>query len=191
MPSSEDPRQREFETVFEEHFDAIHRFVHRRVGRDVADDLAAEVFAQAYARWATYDSARGAVRPWLYGIATNLLRREHRREERRLRAYARTGVDPVTALEDPAQRIDAERAGPRIAAALARLSRHDRDVLLLYAWADLSYDEIATALQLPTGTVRSRLHRARTKFAEAFALSCPHAVEPLKRETLGSEVQNG
>ena len=150
-----------FDAVFDRHFDDIHRFVARRLGRDVADDLTATVFVEAYAGRASYDAGAGPVRPWLFGIATNLMRRHHRTEERRLRAYARHGVDPIAADPGDLERVDATGDGPRLARALAKLARRDRDVLLLYAWADMTYDDIAQALGVPVGTVRSRLSRAR------------------------------
>jgi RNA polymerase sigma-70 factor (ECF subfamily) len=151
-----------FDAVFDRHFDDIHRFVARRLGRDVADDLAATVFVEAYAGRASYDADAGPVRPWLFGIATNLMRRHHRTEERRLRAYARHGVDPVASDPGALERVDSAGDGPELARALAKLARRDRDVLLLYAWADMTYGEIAQALGVPIGTVRSRLARART-----------------------------
>jgi RNA polymerase sigma factor (sigma-70 family) len=91
--------------------------------------------------------------------------RHHRRaEERRLRAYARAAqAQRRDELDDPNDRVDARAAAPALAAALAALSESDREVLLLFAWAELSYDEIATAVGIPVGTVRSRLYRARCK----------------------------
>jgi RNA polymerase sigma factor (sigma-70 family) len=150
----------EFALVFDRHFADIHRFVTRRVGRDVADDLAASVFVEAFGR-ASFDVTTESARPWLFGIATNLLRRHRRTEVRRLRAYARHGVDPVTAAAGELERVEATTDGPRIARALAALQKRDRDVLLLYAWADLTYEEVADALGVPVGTVRSRMSRAR------------------------------
>jgi RNA polymerase sigma-70 factor (ECF subfamily) len=87
-----------------------------------------------------------------------------------LRAFARTGVDPVA--DGPADRVDSRVCAAAVqrdlAAALAGLPAGDRDVLLLIAWADLSYEETAAALGIPVGTVRSRLHRARRKVREAL-----------------------
>jgi RNA polymerase sigma-70 factor (ECF subfamily) len=81
-----------------------------------------------------------------------------------LRAYARTGVDPVVADDDATlERLDAEARRRVLAAALAELRPHDREILLLHAWAELSDSEIAAALSLPTGTVKSRLHRTRER----------------------------
>ena len=147
-----------FEQLFDRHFDAIYRYLARRVGPEIGKDLAAETFAQAFAVRRKYDPSRGDARPWLYGIAQNLLGRHYRDEERRLRALAR--LDPT-----PEQRPPDE---PQLAGVLAGLSVEERDVLLLYAWADLSYDEIAAVLSVPVGTVRSRLHRARGRLREVL-----------------------
>lgn len=155
-------RPRSFAVIFDRHFDAIHRYLQRRVGRDLADDLAAQTFLVAFDRRSRYDTDRPDARPWLFGIATNLLGRHRRQEIRRIRAYARTGVDPLLdPFEGLESRLDASRRGPELARALARMSAEERDALLLHAWADLSYAEIADVLGIPVGTVRSRLSRAR------------------------------
>jgi RNA polymerase sigma factor (sigma-70 family) len=152
-----------FALIFDRHFMAIHRYLYRRVGREIADDLAAETFAEAFDHRRGYDPDREDARPWLFGIASNLLRHHRRAERRRLLAYVRTGVDPVVEIDVDAvhRRVDAESAGPRIALALARLDARDREALLLFAWAELTYPQIAEALGIPVGTVRSRIHRAR------------------------------
>lgn len=157
-----------FAEVFDRHYNAVHRYLARRVGPDLAEDLAAETFTEAFDGRLRFNTARPDARPWLFGIATNLLRHHHRGEARRLRAYAR--LDRSANVEDGyggiESRLDAERAGARIAEALVRLSAGDRDVLLLFAWADLRYEEIAVALRIPVGTVRSRLSRARRRLRE-------------------------
>jgi RNA polymerase sigma factor (sigma-70 family) len=152
-----------FSTVFERHHAAVHRYLVRRLGVDLADELAAEAFTVAFAKRGGYDGSFDDARPWLFGIATRLAQRHWRREERELRAYARTGTDPVVPSheEHVAAQGDSVAAGPALAAALALLSRDERDVLLLYAWGELGYPEIATALSISPGTVKSRLHRAR------------------------------
>jgi RNA polymerase sigma-70 factor (ECF subfamily) len=93
----------------------------------------------------------------LYGIATNLIHRHRRRERASWRAYAKHGVDPLGIDDQP--RLD-EVA---VARALGQIAKADRDALLLMVWADLTYDNIATALHIPVGTVRSRIHRARAR----------------------------
>ena len=150
-----------FDEVFAAEFEPLHRYIGRRLGISAADDLAAETFAIAYRRWEDLDPAR-PVAPWLYGIASNLMRHQWRKERRMLRAYARTGADPALPEESVSlDRVEARSERPALAAALADLRREDREVLLLHAWADLSDLEIAAALSLPVGTVKSRLSRAR------------------------------
>jgi RNA polymerase sigma factor (sigma-70 family) len=150
-----------FADAFRAEFPALHRYLRRRVGAAAADDLAAETFAIAYSRWEAFDQSR-PLRPWLYGIASNLVQHQWRSERRKLLAYARTGIDPVTSdLDDAIGRVDADAQQRELAAALAALRGEDRDILLLHAWADLTDTEIATALGLPLGTVKSRLHRTR------------------------------
>jgi RNA polymerase sigma factor (sigma-70 family) len=159
--SRTDPQQ--FGTIFERHFDTIHRYLSRRIGASLADELAAQTFVEAFASRGRFDRRYRDAQPWLFGIATNLLRRHHRLERRQLQAYARQGVDPISTPDVDAilSRVDADTIQTHLASALAELKRPDRDALLLYAWADLSYQEIAVALNVPVGTVRSRIHRAR------------------------------
>ncbi len=159
-----DAMSADFAVLFDRHATAVHRYLARRVGPTIADDLLAQTFLVAYERRSRYDRTRPDARPWLYGIATNLLRRQVRDEVRQYQAWARTGVDPI-AVECPDDRIvarlDADARSGSLAGALAGLRRGDREVLLLFAWGDLSYAEIAEALAIPIGTVRSRLSRAR------------------------------
>lgn len=157
-----------FAAVFDRHYNTVHRYLARRVGPDLADDLAAETFTTAFDVRGRYDTAHPDALPWLFGIATNILRHHRRGEARRLRAYARLDrpADADDGFVGIEARLDAERAGPAIAEALMRLSAGERDALLLFAWADLRYEEIAMALRVPIGTVRSRLHRARRRVRE-------------------------
>lgn len=150
-----------FVAIFERHYAAISRYLRRRLSRAIADELAAEVFATAFTRRAAYDVARPNALPWLYGIAANLLRSQARTEERALQTLARTGVDTFVDAEEPSDLVLRSSLAPELARALLDLSPADRDVLLLFAWADLSYEDIGVALGLPVGTVRSRLNRAR------------------------------
>lgn len=151
--------------VFDRNYADVDRYLARRVPTAVAEDLASEVFVQAAPRAHTFDPDRGVLRGWIFGIATHQLSRHYREEERAYRAYARTGVDPVTdagAETDRAiDRVDSQSHRPVLLTALADLADGDRDVLLLVAHAQLTYAEVAHALDLPVGTVRSRLNRAR------------------------------
>jgi len=152
-----------FAGLFDAHAPGLHRYLSRRVGA-VADDLVAETFLAALAGRDGYDQAQADPRAWLYGIATNLLRRHFRQELRRLTATAKAsardtpGSDPGDAVPD---RVDAQVRIGRLALGIAGLAPGDRDVLLLTAWAGLDSTEVAQALGIPVGTVRSRLHRVR------------------------------
>jgi RNA polymerase sigma factor (sigma-70 family) len=152
-----------FAEVFDRHSRPVYRYVRRRVGAELAADVTAEAFTRAFRHRASFDGRAGSALPWLLGIATNVIRVHRRAEERRLRAYARAAErDPggeFTAEIDA--RMDAQALRGVLSKALAALPSRQRDVLLLRAWADLSASEIADALALPTGTVRSDLHRAR------------------------------
>ncbi|MFE7928066.1 RNA polymerase sigma factor [Streptomyces sp. NPDC057456] len=158
-------RPESFGELYHRHAAVIHRYAARRLGEDAAEDITAETFLAAFRTRGRYDVTRAGARPWLYGIAANLIGKQRRTEVRALRALARTGHDPVADswTDRSDSRVTAQAAQGRLAGALAGLSRGDRDVLLLVAWADLGYQEVAEALSIPVGTVRSRLHRARRK----------------------------
>ncbi|HEY4853171.1 MAG TPA: RNA polymerase sigma factor [Streptosporangiaceae bacterium] len=158
----------DFEAAFREHFPPVYRFISRRVGPAIAEDLAAETFATAYRRRALFEPARGSLRSWLYGIATNLVRNHWRAEQHLLALDARLvpEIDPPDSSAAADQRVTAALLAPRLAAALGLLTREQRDVLLLHAWAELSHEEIAAALGIGSGTARSRLSRARASLRE-------------------------
>lgn len=161
-----------FVAVFDRHADAINRYLRRRVGNEVADELTSETFAQAFEHRQSYDRNRPDARPWLYAIAHNLLRHHYRDEERGLRVYARRGVDPMLpAFDSRLDSVGSVLADTELADALAELTRQERDVLLLIAWAELDYKEVAEALGIPVGTVRSRLNRARNRARERLERS--------------------
>jgi RNA polymerase sigma-70 factor (ECF subfamily) len=165
--SLEEPAR--FGAVFDRHATVVFRYLVRRVGVDEADAVLGEVFRVAFEKRATYDTTRADARPWLYGIATNLLARHRRSEARRIRATARLLARQRPA-DDPADQVvgtlDARELWPHVAEAVAALPEEERDALLLYAWEELSYEEIADALGVPMGTVRSRLNRARGRLRE-------------------------
>jgi RNA polymerase sigma-70 factor (ECF subfamily) len=174
--SLEDPRL--YATLFDRHAGVVYRFLIRRVGRDTADELLGETFRIAFERRASFDGTRPSARPWLYGIATNLVARHRRTEGRRLRATARLAeAVPAEALADVvAAALDAQAAWPLALDAIAGLPDGERDALLLYVWEELTYEEIGAALQIPVGTVRSRLNRARSRLRELVAASSEEPV---------------
>ncbi|MFC4535227.1 RNA polymerase sigma factor [Sphaerisporangium dianthi] len=168
-----------FAVVFDRHADEMFRYAARRLGAELAEDVVAEVFLVAFRQRARYDLARPDARPWLYGITTNVASQHRRAERRRTHAAARVAADrPGTFDERSDERVAAQQLQPRLARALSTLSPRERDLLLLVAWADLSYEDVAAALGIPPGTVRSRLHRVRVKLRRALGGSDPLTLEP-------------
>ncbi|MFC7384260.1 RNA polymerase sigma factor [Sphaerisporangium rhizosphaerae] len=167
-----------FAVVFDRHADEMFRYAARRLGAELAEDVVAETFLVAFRQRARYDLARPDARPWLYGITTNVASQHRRAERRRTRAAARVAADrPGTFDERSDERVAAQQLQPRLARALGALSARERDLLLLVAWADLSYEDVAEALGIPAGTVRSRLHRVRVKLRRALGGSDPLTLE--------------
>jgi RNA polymerase sigma-70 factor (ECF subfamily) len=158
-----------FGVLFDRHATVLFRYFVRRVGPDEADTMLGEVFRIAFEKRAAFDLQRADARPWLYGIATNLVAKHRRREARRLHATARllaARLPPEDPVDVVASTVDAAGLWPGVAEAIARLPDGERDALVLFAWEDLSYEEIAAALDIPVGTVRSRLNRARRRMRE-------------------------
>ena len=160
-----------FAILVRRHAPALQRYVTRRIGAGAAEDVVAETFLVAFRQRVGYaDDGRDCL-PWLYGIATRLVHRHWRSESAQLRLLARTGTDPVT--EPFTERVDATVCAtavkPRLAGALAKLPASQRDALLMYAWAGLSYEQIATATGAPLGTVQSRISRARQRLRRQLA----------------------
>lgn len=155
----------EIRRLYELHVDDIYRFVARRLGTELAFDVTADTFRTAYERLPDFVVGLGTERGWLYGIASNLIRNHWRTERRRLNALARLSLLP-TDFDDSFERVDDLLEGRsrlvHVLDGVAQLAAHDRDLLLLFAWEGCSYNEIATALEIPVGTVRSRLNRIRT-----------------------------
>ncbi|MEV5752296.1 RNA polymerase sigma factor [Actinoallomurus sp. NPDC052308] len=154
-----------FAALFDRHSAEIFRYLARRLGPDVAEDATAETFLTAFRKRDRFSADRNDARPWLYGIATRTIGEHRRAEVRRRRAFGRLDTRTWTeAFEDRAAgRVTAQQLGRQLGGMLKRLSAGERDLLLLIAWADLTYEEAAEALGVPVGTVRSRLHRARQK----------------------------
>jgi RNA polymerase sigma factor (sigma-70 family) len=173
--SRADPEQ--FAALYDRYAGQIYRYAYRRVGSHAAEDVVADTFLAAFRSRSRYDVSRADARPWLFGIATREISHRHRAERARYRAVARVGEQPAAPDGELADRVaadvTAQAARSDLASALATLSTGDRDVLLLVAWAGLSYGEISAALGIPVGTVRSRLHRARRKTRAALGGTDP------------------
>jgi RNA polymerase sigma-70 factor (ECF subfamily) len=148
-----------FTAVFDRHFIAVHRYLARRVGRDQADDLASQTFMLAFTHRGRYRDDLGTAKPWLLGIATNLVRANRRAEQRRLATLQALGSE-LSETEAAMNGHPGANVDPEVTAAVASLDPPQRDTLLLHVWGELSYAEVAAALDIPVGTVRSRISRA-------------------------------
>jgi RNA polymerase sigma-70 factor (ECF subfamily) len=161
-----------FAAVVDRHFAEIFRYLARRVGRENAEDLGAETFIVAFSARNRYDLSRANALPWLYGIATNLIRRHRRTEVRMLMAYA-TAASQLDPDDDRSEglvaRLDHAASLARVASALADLDPDQRDALYLVAIVGLGYAQAAEALDIPVGTVHSRVARARTNLRDLAA----------------------
>ena len=160
-----------FALIYDRYAAMLYRYAYQRVGPGIADDVVAEAFLAAFRGRASYDLDRQDARPWLFGILTREVAAHQRREQARYRAMARSAHETVqdSPADQVAARVVADAARGPLAEALAGLAPRDRDVLLLVAWGQLSYDEVADALNISPGTVGSRLHRARRKVREALS----------------------
>lgn len=155
-----------FAVIFGRHYRDIHRFVVAAVGPTDGPDLAGEVFLRAFASRNRYRTSYASAGPWLWGIASNLVSGYYRQRARQERAYRRVPPPPESEPDhsgDAVNRVAAESERPQLAAAMRHLRAEDAEVLLLFAVGDRSYSEIALALGIAEGTVRSRLNRTRSK----------------------------
>lgn len=161
-----------FAVLFDRYWLDVVGFVSRRTAHDEAVDLAAEVFRIAFERRRDFVPQHDTARPWLYGIASNLLRSQRRRQDRGRRAVLRLAgratIDDLDFTADIDGTLDAASVSPRLRAALLALAADDRAVLLLAEWDGLAYAEIAELQQIPVGTARSRAHRARRQLRAAL-----------------------
>jgi RNA polymerase sigma factor (sigma-70 family) len=157
-----------FGLLFERHGKAIYNYCFRRVGDwAVAEDLLSIVFLEAWRR-RDKELPPGKVLPWLYGIATNVVR-NRRRSERRFAVAMRRMPRPESeqAFDELAdERLDDAHQMRQALTLVERLPKHEQDVFVLCAWSGLSYEDAALALDIPIGTVRSRLSRARARIGE-------------------------
>jgi RNA polymerase sigma-70 factor (ECF subfamily) len=164
----------QFGTIVDRHLPVIYRFLSRRLGPELADDLSAEVFAAAFAARSRYDTSWADARPWLFGIATNLMRRHSRTELRRLRAYERVQSqlgDLPSPIDELVEHLDRQRTIERVAIAFSELDADYRDALYLVAIVELSFKDVAFALDIPLGTAHSRVARARQQLRDSLLSS--------------------
>ena len=170
---------RAFGVLFERHGRRIYNYCFRRTADwALAEDLTSATFFLAWrAHGSTTLEAESAL-PWLYGIATNVLRNQRRSSRRRRDALARLTIEPLQEpdfAEEALRRIDDECEMRRLLELFSKLPRREQDVIALCDWSGLSYDDAAQALRVPIGTVRSRLSRGRRRLRELAGATGPEA----------------
>lgn len=156
-----------FGVIFDRHLHAVQRFCARRCGSsDVADDLVSIVFLEAWRSRHRVVLEHESALPWLYAVARHTMANRTRTQFRHRKALARI---PLADVPDPAEqvagRVDAQRLLSDVEKAFQHLKADDQDVIALCVWQGLEYAEAAIALEIPIGTVRSRLSRARSRLA--------------------------
>ena len=165
-----------FVEVVSRHEIAVHAFLARRAGPQAAADLLGEVWLRAFAGRGGYDPAYPDARPWLYGIARNVLRAHWRAARTDDQApLTEASTDP---WDDVAGRLDSAARIQALLPAVRALPPDERDVLLLVAWEQLTPAQAATVLGVPPGTARSRLHRARTTLRLLLSGAIPAQEQP-------------
>ena len=171
--------QRAFSELYERHARTIYNYLFRRLADwSEAEDLTVLVFLEAFRRRREVVVVEGKLLPWLYGIATNVLRNRRRALWRHRSLVAQLASQPgIEETPDVAARADAAAQMRSVLNRIARLPRQQQDVIALCVWSGLSYEEAAAALEVPVGTVRSRLARARASLAELEGLSRHEEIE--------------
>jgi RNA polymerase sigma factor (sigma-70 family) len=170
-----------FGKLYERHARVVYNYVFRRVGDwSEAEDLTAVVFLEAFRRRREVRLTHGELLPWLYGVATNVVRNRRRAIWRHGRALRRLrpGNDGADHSVEAIERLDAQKQMRHLLELVRRLHADQQDVIALCIWSDLSYEEAAVALGIPVGTVRSRLSRARAALRELLGENRHEIGEP-------------
>lgn len=163
-----------FGEIFVRHAKPVYNYLFRRCDDwSTAEDLTSVVFLEAWRKRGEVRLVHDSALPFLFGIATNVLRNRRRSERRYREALTRMPASPEATdpADDPAARAAAEQDMRAILAVLARIPRREQDVVSLCLWMGLSYEEAAASLDIPVGTVRSRLSRARGRLRELLDAS--------------------
>jgi RNA polymerase sigma-70 factor (ECF subfamily) len=167
--------------IYERHGDFVFRFAMRLSGdRTTAEEVTQDVFVAMIRQSGSFDSRRGQLSTWLCGIARKMI-------------WTRTGLSqrwhPIDSLEnepctevvddDPAAVLDRAEAVAIVREGLERLPPHLKEVIILCEFEEISYEQAAAILSVPVGTVRSRLHRAKTQLANVLRPRLATREEPL------------
>ena len=153
----------EYRSIFSEHRDAVYRFAWRMLASpQAAEDVTQDSFLELLRSPGRYDSTRGSMRPYLLGVARNLVLKRWRAENRW------TSLDDDTLIEEPPDAVRLDLA-ERVAYAVRSLPPLQREALVLAEYEELTLEEVAEAVEAEVGTVKSRLHRARENLRRTLA----------------------
>jgi RNA polymerase sigma factor (sigma-70 family) len=156
-----------FGELFKRHSRSVYAYCARRTGSlDLAEDLTSVVFMEAFRRRRRLQLSNASALPWLLGVANNVARNADRSVRRYRSALDRlpAPANSASSEDDVIERLGAQDALGRALEAISALTRAEQDVVMLVLWSELTYADAATALDIPVGTVRSRLASARAKF---------------------------
>ena len=155
-----------FAAIYHRHHAGIYRFARAMTGSTaMAEDVTQEVFVALIGEFERYDPSRAGLGTYLYAIARNMCRYKLRRERRFVALEIATAKLPST-TDDPSRAMMQTQAAAKVRIFITGLSLRYREVLILCDLQELSYEQASVVLNVPVGTVRSRLHRARRLLAD-------------------------
>jgi RNA polymerase sigma factor (sigma-70 family) len=183
-PQKPEDARAEFSLAFTGNFADICKFVANRSSALDVEAIVSEAFLVAWKRWPNRPQRADEMRPWLFGIARNVMRSSGRHEQIRLRLEG-PAIAHQDWLNDGLDRLESDLV---LSSALAAISGDDREIILLVAWEDLDSSGLAIALGISKTAARVRLHRARKRLAAEVANSEVAQPEVAKSEVAKSEV---
>jgi RNA polymerase sigma factor (sigma-70 family) len=183
-PQKPEDARAEFSLAFTGNFADICKFVANRSSALDVEAIVSEAFLVAWKRWPNRPQRADEMRPWLFGIARNVMRSSGRHERVRLRLEG-PAIAHQDWLNDGLDRLESDLV---LSTALAAMSGDDREIILLVAWEDLDSSGLAIALGISKTAARVRLHRARKRLAAEVANSEVAKPEVAKTKVAKPEV---
>jgi RNA polymerase sigma-70 factor (ECF subfamily) len=177
-------RQRRFEGLYEAHRLEVLAYCTRRLGPTDAADACSETFLVAWRRLDDVPPPPKAL-PYLYGIAGRVVSNQFRTSRRRSRLEAKLGALGVSIAPDPELLVVQSARDQEVVAAVRRLKPKDREIVMLYAWEDLSRETIAEVVGMSRAAVDQRMHRANKRLAlilETGAESASDSTPPIAQK---------
>jgi RNA polymerase sigma-70 factor, ECF subfamily len=160
-------RERAFERIYESHSMAILAYCVRRVSQADAADACSETFLVAWRRLDQMPPEPGTL-PYLYGVAARVLANQRRSLRRRERLDSKLATLGIAAMPDPALIVARKAQDAEVVEAVRRLRPKDREIVMLYAWEDLSREMIAEMLGMTKTAIDQRIHRSYKRLDRAL-----------------------